>query len=258
MQLFRQCERVGYLLVVVGCSSTSVTQVTPDESGGSSTMGGTTPAAGTSSTTHPSGGTSSTGGTTTAGGYSISGGTSANNTGGTGLGGTANGGTTNTLGGATSGGTTNTSGGTTNTSGGTASGGTKTSTGGTQSTGGVSSTSTGPTCSVATSGKYCGGHGVTGGNPGSLYSCVANVGVPSSVQLCIAGCQVNSAGTQDACKPVPTCNSATAGYYCGGDSMSNADANTLYRCTGAGLQGQVSQVCAGACITAPPGQSDHC
>ena len=242
--------------MVVGCSSTSVTQVTPDESGGSPATGGTSPATGTSSTTHPSGGTASTGGTTTVGGNPTSGGASASSTDRAGLGGTASGGTTSTSGGTTNGGTTNTSGGTTN--GGTATGGTTTSTGGTQSTGGVSSTSTGPTCNVAASGKYCGGHGVTGGNSNSLYSCVANVGLPSSVQLCIAGCQVNSTGTQDACKPVPTCNSATAGYYCGGDSMSNADANTLYRCTGAGIQGQVFQVCAGACITAPPGQPDHC
>lgn len=55
-----------------------------------------------------------------------------------------------------------------------------------------------------------------------------------------------------------TCAStASTGYYCGGDKVSNADGSTLYKCSGPG-PAVVKTKCANGCVVAPAGQDDYC
>lgn len=57
----------------------------------------------------------------------------------------------------------------------------------------------------------------------------------------------------------PICDAdAKAGDYCGGDKVSNADAKTLYHCTGPGAKPTVVKVCAAGCVVAPAGSDDYC
>ncbi len=57
----------------------------------------------------------------------------------------------------------------------------------------------------------------------------------------------------------PTCDAdAKVGDYCGGDKVSNADAKTLYHCTGAGAKATVVRVCSAGCVVAAAGSDDYC
>lgn len=56
----------------------------------------------------------------------------------------------------------------------------------------------------------------------------------------------------------PTCDAtAKTGDYCGGDKVSHASSNTLYRCNGPGPAAVVSR-CSAGCVVAPAGTDDHC
>jgi hypothetical protein len=116
----------------------------------------------------------------------------------------------------------------------------------------------GPTCGAQ--GTFCGGHGVTGGDPGTLYTCGAKGAAPASSSKCTSGCQPN-ATPPDSCVVVdagagqPACPGP--GLYCGGDSMSG-DPNTLYQCVAGGQAPASSQPCANGCQVMPQGTNDVC
>ena len=122
----------------------------------------------------------------------------------------------------------------------------------------------GPTCDAQ--GTFCGGHGVTGGDPGTLYTCGAQGQAPASKSVCSLGCQAN-ATPPDSCKIVsadagapdggPMLACAGKGLYCGGDQM-GGDSNTLYDCPGAGLAPSSEQSCANGCQVEPQGTNDLC
>ena len=123
-------------------------------------------------------------------------------------------------------------------------------------------TPTGPTCNGSSAKKYCGSDNMSNASADTLYTCPGPGQAPSSSQVCSYGCQANSAGTDDACKPAtptgPTCNGSSAGKYCGNDNMSNASASTLYTCPGPGQAPSSSQVCSNGCQVNSAGTDDAC
>ncbi|GMV40930.1 MAG: hypothetical protein AMXMBFR64_26460 [Myxococcales bacterium] len=98
-------------------------------------------------------------------------------------------------------------------------------------------------------GAYCGSS--VGGDANTLYACKG--GALSPLQTCSAGCQVNAAGTDDACKSAGGCPAGN-GAYCGG--ALGKDASTLYQCTNGATS--VIQVCPNGCQQNPPGTPDSC
>lgn len=123
------------------------------------------------------------------------------------------------------------------------------------------SVSTGPHCSsTAHSGLYCGNDKIIGGSATRLYRCSGPGTAAKLVQICGYGCNVEPAGTDDACKPKPppTCTStASTGAYCGGDKVAYGSPNTLYHCSGPGTATKLS-VCSAGCIVEPAGTADRC
>jgi hypothetical protein len=109
-------------------------------------------------------------------------------------------------------------------------------------------------------GSFCGGHGVTGGDPNTLYVCAAKGAAPASASKCTTSCQ-HEATPPDQCAVVDAgggqLSCAGKGYYCGGD-MLGGDPSTLYYCPGAGAAPSSSQVCANGCQVEPPGTNDLC
>jgi hypothetical protein len=64
---------------------------------------------------------------------------------------------------------------------------------------GVNDECLGLTCPSA--GAFCGNDGIgNGGDPKTLYQCVAKSQAPSSWKVCLNGCQVNTPGVDDTCK----------------------------------------------------------
>ncbi len=115
----------------------------------------------------------------------------------------------------------------------------------------------GPICQGA--GTFCGGHGLLGGDPGTLYYCGNQPGtLPGSSTKCADGC---APGAPDACKsPMPMGGGPTCpgpGDYCGGD-MLQGDPGTLYHCNGASQAPASSTACASGCQVEPPGTNDLC
>jgi hypothetical protein len=100
---------------------------------------------------------------------------------------------------------------------------------------------------------------VSNGSAGTLYHC-DGPGPASVVRNCANGCHVAPAGSDDYCNapPAPTCDSdAHTGEYCGGDKVSNGNANKLYHCDGPGPATLV-QTCDDGCTVAPAGSDDFC
>jgi hypothetical protein len=115
-------------------------------------------------------------------------------------------------------------------------------------------TSTSP-CSGKANGLYCGNDGL-GQNASTLYKC--SNGSMSQVQVCANGCQINAAGTDDACKSSGSsanCSGQVNGLYCGNDGL-GGDAKTLYRCSSGAAS--VYQVCPNGCTIMPAGTNDAC
>ena len=94
-------------------------------------------------------------------------------------------------------------------------------------------------------GLYCGES--VGKTSGTLYYC--SNGSYTVNQVCSYGCQVNSPGTNDACKSPPGCPDGN-GLYCA------SDGKTLQQCTNGSYS--FSAYCASGCHVAPPGQNDYC
>jgi hypothetical protein len=117
----------------------------------------------------------------------------------------------------------------------------------------------GATCgSTAHVGDYCGGD-KNNGNPSTLYRC-NGPGPATVIRSCANGCHVAPPGEDDYCNapPPPSCDSnASVGYYCGGDKVSNGNANKLYFCDGPG-PATVEESCTESCVVAPAGQDDYC
>lgn len=110
-------------------------------------------------------------------------------------------------------------------------------------------------------GTFCGGHGVSGGDPGTLYVCGAQGAAPASTSVCSHGCQQNPV-SPDECAVIDAGGGSLAcagpGYYCGGDMLAGGDPKTLYDCPGTGLAPSSSQVCATTCQVEPAGTNDLC
>jgi hypothetical protein len=109
-----------------------------------------------------------------------------------------------------------------------------------------------PVCPGA--GAYCGGDGVTNGNPSTLYQCPGAGSAPSSATPCSNGCSVQPAGTNDSCK----LSCPGTGDYCGSDGVSGGDASTLYQCPGAGQAPSSATPCSAGCHVNPAGTNDVC
>ncbi len=112
--------------------------------------------------------------------------------------------------------------------------------------------------SNAVQGYYCDGDKVSGGEADTLYRC-AGPGPATVEKACSGGCIVAPAGYDDYCaESSATCDAnASTGDYCGGDKVSNGEADTLYQCNGPG-PATVKERCANGCTVAPAGQDDYC
>ena len=107
-----------------------------------------------------------------------------------------------------------------------------------------------PTCPSG-NGLYCGGS--VGLNSSYLYSC--SNGVYSKSKTCDYGCQVNSSGTDDACKPAPSSSCPSGnGLYCG--SSVGLTSNVLYNCSNGTYT--KSKTCTNGCKVAASGTNDYC
>ncbi len=105
-----------------------------------------------------------------------------------------------------------------------------------------------PSCPSG-NGLYCGSE--VGEDANTLYQCTD--GTLAVAQRCSSGCQVNSAGSADACKSTTSCPSGN-GLYCG--SEVGKDASTLYQCTDGAFT--VAKTCASGCHQSPAGVADYC
>lgn len=110
----------------------------------------------------------------------------------------------------------------------------------------------------ARTGDYCGGDKVSNARADTLYRC-NGPGPATVLERCDAGCHVAPPGHDDYCNEVTaTCDgNAHTGDYCGGDKVSHANPDTLYRCNGPG-PAHVIRHCSDGCVVAPPGQDDYC
>ena len=116
------------------------------------------------------------------------------------------------------------------------------------------------TCSAACpsgDGAYCGGP--IGRDSTKLYQCTT--GAYTERESCLPGtCHVSDARAADFCEPIagPLCGSTGLGYYCGNDSMVNAEAGTLYHCPASNQAPDASTPCPSGCDVQPPGIADAC
>jgi hypothetical protein len=112
-------------------------------------------------------------------------------------------------------------------------------------------------------GQYCWNEpGMVNTVASHLYNCSAPGAVASDWGNCGEGCHDEPAGVNDICYKA-YCPTGSywygAGRYCGrAPGMSNANPDIVYYCGGAGYKASIYQVCASACVVAPPGYNDHC
>ena len=112
-----------------------------------------------------------------------------------------------------------------------------------------------PSQSCPGSGDYCGGDGVQGGDPNTLYHCPGSGLPPSSGDPCSMGCTIMPAGTNDFCSLTTAC--PTAGDYCGNDGL-NGPSGVLFHCAAGGQAPTSWTTCDSGCIVEPQGQNDLC
>jgi hypothetical protein len=113
-----------------------------------------------------------------------------------------------------------------------------------------------PRCPFTVSGLYCGNDGMEYADPDTLYRCRSTPGDPLFVIPCPNGCQVNTAGTNDACKGL-VCQGW--GSLCGNDRIENGgDPYTLYHCPAKGQAPDSLSACPKGCKINPDPMNDAC
>ena len=91
-----------------------------------------------------------------------------------------------------------------------------------------------------------------------MHGCRTSLLLAALISTSACGGGAAADATPDGAPAAAICDdSARTGDYCGGDKVSDADADTLYTCDGPGAP-TASSPCQRGCLVAPPGQDDFC